>query len=518
MALADPECGDAALTARSAYSRVPGSFVYSPTAPLQIEAGDHEPRELTYVLGERGGVAAALGGLRRWQGLASLLVLAAVASACLGARRMLAARARLRTGPGRLVEMAEERSCGLMEENVEYHPGGLLRELHRVTSPEMCCSTCEGYERCGAWVWGKARGMAGLTDVCFLHELADPDSLTKLPRHGVVSGLPSPKVRKHGRGVLRQGGEPTVVTDALKPGATCPGKLDLKGVANVSVVSARWSKPGNNASSVEVVEGSWIVPHIGSRGYMAEGCAAGSFNSSRYIALQLLGKTLRYTTDMSGAGCGCQAAVKLVPLAHSKVASDCSDYYCDARSTCGVSCSEVNVQEANQYAWSSNVHVRDDEQGVGVGYVGGDAGKGHHDWTSSQYAPGGKCIDTSAPFEVAVSFPVDSRGELTGLEVSLSQSGRSCPLAARLREYRFRGRDGLAKISELLRAGVTPVVSYHGSSELLWLDGLGSDGRGPCVSDAPGACAATVRFYGFSVESLGALAPRARPSALARSP
>jgi len=35
---------------------------------------------------------------------------------------------------------------------------------------------------------------------------------------------------------------------------------------------------------------------------------------------------------------------------------------------------------------------------------------------------------------------------------------------------------------------------------MLWLDGVGVDGLGPCVKDAPDVCPDTVRFYDFSIE------------------
>jgi len=265
-----------------------------------------------------------------------------------------------------------------------------------------------------------------------------------------------------------------------------------------------------------VLEGSWVVPHLRSRAVWTTGCnATAPADHSKHLRFRLLGRTLRYTVDLSGAGCGCNAALKLVPLlqqAHG--ASRCPDGYCDAQGSCGAHCAEVGIQAANQYAWSSSLQASGDERGVGIGYPGGNSAA----WTESQYAPGGSCIDTAAPFEVEVSFPTGHDGILVAMEVRLSQSGRDCPLSADLTEYRLAGHSRLPEISRLLDSGLTPVISYSGSKSLQWLDGLGKDASGPCVREAPQACADTVRFYGFSVEQIGAATtPEPRLSALAEN-
>ena len=43
-----------------------------------------------------------------------------------------------------------------------------------------------------------------------------------------------------------------------------------------------------------------VIPHLASRAYLAEGCSNGEYNRSEYAALKLLGKTLRYSVDLSG--------------------------------------------------------------------------------------------------------------------------------------------------------------------------------------------------------------------------
>jgi len=281
----------------------------------------------------------------------------------------------------------------------------------------------------------------------------------------------------------------------------CSGSIIVQGYGPVSLASAGFNVPGKPGALVEVHDSDSIVPHMGGRAYFANSCIEGHYDNNEYAAFSLLGQTLRYTTDISGASCGCNAALYLASLRQNVEASNCSDYYCDANSICGVACAEIDIQEANRHAWYSTLHVYDDKGGSGGGYGAGTGGP-RRDWNSSDYAPGSNCVDTSRPFEVTASFPMDASGALEALEVRLSQDGRSCALSTRIGEYAFGGRDGLAELSRALAAGMTPVVSYWSSKDMLWMDGLGSDNQGPCAQDEPRRCEDSVSFSSFSVESI----------------
>jgi hypothetical protein len=84
------------------------------------------------------------------------------------------------------------------------------------------------------------------------------------------------------------------------------------------------------------------------------------------------------------------------------------------------------------------------------------------------------------------------------MEVELTQGGKDCPLKVVVRDY-----EGLGELGDALRAGMTPVVSYWSSEDMLWMDGRGSDGQGPCGRDDASACTDSVRFYGFCVSRIG---------------
>eukprot|EP00445_Apocalathium_hangoei_P009375 CAMPEP_0203868820 /NCGR_PEP_ID=MMETSP0359-20131031/17342_1 /ASSEMBLY_ACC=CAM_ASM_000338 /TAXON_ID=268821 /ORGANISM="Scrippsiella Hangoei, Strain SHTV-5" /LENGTH=1214 /DNA_ID=CAMNT_0050787323 /DNA_START=57 /DNA_END=3701 /DNA_ORIENTATION=- len=285
----------------------------------------------------------------------------------------------------------------------------------------------------------------------------------------------------------------------------CPGAFDVPGYGPVSLIPTGW---GGAASPVDVLSRGTLVPHLGGRAYFADECTAGVYDNKQYAALNLLGKTLRYTTDMSGSGCGCNAAFYLVSMQQNEKPSTCNDYYCDANSVCGVACAEIDIQEANQHAWHSTLHSAHDHSGVGVGYGGGNGWNGPRDFNQTQYGAGASCIDTDKAFNVAVSFPVDAEGELVAMEVMLSQEGHDCPLNLKLDRYA-----GMKELSKALAAGMTPVVSYWSDNTMLWMDGAGTDGQGPCASDDATACSASVRFSGFSVAAIREPAAAARPLA-----
>jgi len=282
----------------------------------------------------------------------------------------------------------------------------------------------------------------------------------------------------------------------------------MPGYGQVHLTSATWNVANQPAASVEVYPGNAIVPHLTGRAYFADSCEVGSYSNDRYMALNLLGKTLRYTTDMRGAGCGCNAALYLTNMAQNPALSQCEDHYCDANNVCGESCAEIDLQEANQHAWHSTLHSAHDHGGKGVGFGGGSGWNGPRDFNAQQYGPGAECIDTNRPFEVQVSFPVDGSGQLKAMEVKLTQQGSSCPVIMQVAGYQ-----GNAKLTAALQAGMTPIVSYWAADDMTWMDGTGADGQGPCAVDDASACSHSMQFSNFSVGPIGGPAPAPAPTA-----
>jgi len=215
---------------------------------------------------------------------------------------------------------------------------------------------------------------------------------------------------------------------------TCPGTVEIDGFGLATIVPTGW---GSTDGVIPVhLHNGQIVADLGARAYLANQCNPGVYNHTQYLAFNLLGKTMRYTTDFSGLGCGCNAAFYLTSMYQNTHKSECNDYYCDANNVCGESCAEIDIQEGNQYAWHSTLHSAKDHSGLGMGLGGGGGGwNGPRDWTSAQYGPGAECIDTDRPFEVAVSFPASAECELQAMIVTLSQEGHTCPLSVRLGNY-----------------------------------------------------------------------------------
>eukprot|EP00419_Tripos_fusus_P009065 CAMPEP_0172666736 /NCGR_PEP_ID=MMETSP1074-20121228/7992_1 /TAXON_ID=2916 /ORGANISM="Ceratium fusus, Strain PA161109" /LENGTH=505 /DNA_ID=CAMNT_0013483157 /DNA_START=57 /DNA_END=1571 /DNA_ORIENTATION=- len=397
-------------------------------------------------------------------------------------------------------------SCARIEDNTDY-PLELIATVENVKSASMCCAACTGFPGCGAWTWGKNYKKEGVGGTCWVKKHSGKSIIDKVKNTDVMSGIPHPKVKKFGvepapastsgkfDGVTQRD-----VGQELKIGATCPGKFAVAGRDSAVVLANTF-----NSSTVEVLKGDAVVSHYGARSYWAEWCNEGTWQPQQYVKLQPLGKTLRFTADISGTTCGCNAAFYLSAMPQNTKPGTChGDYYCDVMSVCGVPCFELDLMEANQYAWRSTLHAVGDYMGKPMGYGGSEDSPVSRDWTSKEYSPGGKCIDTNKPFSVAISFPTDEQGNLRAFELELSQQDKPCTVKASITEYSWGWppprKNGWGELTKALQMGMTPVMSYWSSPTMLWMDGLGEDGRGPCVKDNPSQCPEYVRWYNFSLE------------------
>lgn len=133
--------------------------------------------------------------------------------------------------------------------------------------------------------------------------------------------------------------------------------------------------------------------------------------------LDLRGKTLSFTADVSGVACSCNAALYLVAM------QPYADY-CDIQST--PHCLEFDLFEANSQAIQATVHTKVGVGGDGTCNQWGCAVNwGNFPTTAAGlrsaalYGRGGH-IDTAAPFRVAAS--VSEGGELS---IVLSQAASS---------------------------------------------------------------------------------------------
>merc|ERR1719458_2501834 len=88
-------------------------------------------------------------------------------------------------------------------------------------------------------------------------------------------------------------GQAPQTVDVPAPG--CPGKIQVAGHGEMDIVPTGW-QTATGGAPLDVIDGK-LVPHMGARGYFAEGCSAGSYKREQYAALNLLGKRMQFTTD-----------------------------------------------------------------------------------------------------------------------------------------------------------------------------------------------------------------------------
>jgi hypothetical protein len=188
------------------------------------------------------------------------------------------------------------------------------------------------------------------------------------------------------------------------------------------------------------------------RHYFADSC--GPYPSA-YAAWPLLGATFSWTVDLSNAGCGCNLALYTTvmnqdafttSMGYEPSPGDCEHYYCDANNGCGNRCDEIDLMEANRFAFHSVAHRYNDGGGRGDGFGGLKRNPG------SSYGPGTSyTINTLLPFRVHCKF--DSASSLTNIQTTLEQEDRSVSFSVASASY-------LASLDQSTKAGVTLVLSY----------------------------------------------------------
>jgi len=77
-------------------------------------------------------------------------------------------------------------TCGFGKEDVQFSSEAPIDKLDHVMSETTCRVHCEAVPDCAAWSWGKLRGIADLSDICFL--IKRGQRLSARSRRGVISG------------------------------------------------------------------------------------------------------------------------------------------------------------------------------------------------------------------------------------------------------------------------------------------------------------------------------------------
>jgi len=198
-----------------------------------------------------------------------------------------------------------------------------------------------------------------------------------------------------------------------------------------------------------------------------------------FRALQLLGKTVSFTVDLSRVGCNCNLALYLTqPPARSEDGSfakgDCpwSPYYCDANQVCGSWCPEVDIMEANTHAFQSTPHKCDAPSPTGHYSKCDRAGcsQNTEHMGGNVYGPGPSYrIDTTRPFTVRTTFRGNADSAyptFTGMITVLQQEGREV-----IQDHAECG-NYLSDLARPMAAGMALRITYWGDrpSNMSWMD------------------------------------------------
>eukprot|EP01006_Ploeotia_vitrea_P025922 TRINITY_DN58894_c0_g1_i2.p1 TRINITY_DN58894_c0_g1~~TRINITY_DN58894_c0_g1_i2.p1 ORF type:complete len:213 (-),score=34.99 TRINITY_DN58894_c0_g1_i2:226-864(-) len=211
-----------------------------------------------------------------------------------------------------------------------------------------------------------------------------------------------------------------------------------------------------------------------------------------YKEIALLGKTVKWTADISQAGCGCNAAFYMTHMPGYKKdgkpdPEKGGDYYCDANDVGGNWCPEMDLQEANQHALKMTPHKCDAPQNKHFGGCdrsgcGKDTNKDATAFGSGQHFT----IDTRFPYNVSVQFQ-ESGGKLVKVVGTISQGHKSISVDPPC------DSSYLQTLGEQIQGGMVFIASYWGDT-MNWLD------VPPCDKAARCDHHTTVSFSGISVE------------------
>lgn len=193
--------------------------------------------------------------------------------------------------------------------------------------------------------------------------------------------------------------------------------------------------------------------------------------------LQLLGKRMTFTVDLTGVGCACNLALYLIQSParfdhHFSIGEDRGDqppYYCDANQVGGQWCPELDIMEANTHAFQATPH-KCDQQKPGGEYESCDRGGTCYENTRDHpdaYGPGDDyIIDTTKPFDVSTDF-VETFGVFTSFIVTLKQGSRAVVL-----DHSNCNADYLARMTDAMASGMSLRITYWGNEAetMAWMD------------------------------------------------
>lgn len=215
----------------------------------------------------------------------------------------------------------------------------------------------------------------------------------------------------------------------------------------------------------------------------------GGFAADIYYTPNLFGGAIEYDIDLSQAGCGCDVAAYIIRMpAHNADGSlrpgNDGSYYCDAMASRGAFCPDIDLMEANKYAFDMTLHKCDEpnaekhyfncDQSLSCGSaIHSGPPKHPYDTDEYRYGPGNiYAINTLKPFHVRIDFK-NQDDKLDAVELTLSQPGHG-----KVTTYTMADRGCAAgyldDMKDSLQNGMALNISSwgvgDGSSVLDWLD------------------------------------------------
>lgn len=343
----------------------------------------------------------------------------------------------------------------------------------------------------------------------------------------------------------------------------CPGALEVDGYHKLQLIPEGWkmsgpdaddaaSKPGN----LQLLEGGkkFRIRH-GSRVYLADKCIPGEYDPKLYANLKLLGKKFRFTANIKGVHCGCNAAMYFTPMhQNTHFKNRAGSYYCDANYVGAFTwgkkeegCQELDILEGNSVCIHSTLHAWIEKQtgtpangwvmvdrsvwdhdGIAGGNGGGKGGgNGPRTFTNKEFAPGSKTINTDEEFEIVTSF-FEKAGKFDRFVVELHQETRNLTvidtwwdkeklskhgafnlndpqihtrLHGNPKKFGYEGPE-MDDLTKTLKAGVTPIFSFWSDKSMEWMDGPGNDGLGPCKEETMGCEDMHIEFGNIAIEDI----------------
>lgn len=212
------------------------------------------------------------------------------------------------------------------------------------------------------------------------------------------------------------------------------GSINVEGYGPVYIVQSHsCGITGYEPCNITMTENSYTITGNGRLYFTDRDAPLGYPNFDIYAKMNILGKLLSYTVDMSKVGCGCNAGAYFVQMPGKDSSGNYAltvdnDYYCDGNHNQSY-CPTYNLIEANKYTMAASLHSCTPSPTV-PGYFPSCDEYGCetniYNVNSSYMCPSSTCIiDTTMPYNVTHLQHTALSGLLDYILVTLSQGSQS---------------------------------------------------------------------------------------------